>query len=318
MDTSSSPVFGLLGAAVLIVLSTILVALRVHHQKSVLEERLGFAEAPTIAEVERTRTFTSRVLRPIYVGITGWLGRRTNQSSRDSMAKKFQRAGLHSMSAGAFLFLQALTTSVGFVLGVAADLALAATPPGLFIIPLMGLLGGWVIPRMWVERRGKRRQREIRKSLPDAIDILNLCMRAGQAFEAAMIEVAKPVGQEIQVSGVVEALRQEFVGACTRIQMGQDVADALRGIAENTGVEEVMRLATAVSQAQETGVPIADTLEIQASELRQQRKRAAMAKAQQASLRMLFPMLGCIFPTLFLVLLGPAVIEVMHAMSGGH
>jgi tight adherence protein C len=156
-----------------------------------------------------------------------------------------------------------------------------------------------MLPDMWLKQKAGKRRREIEVAIPDAIDLLTICLDAGLSFDASLMRIAE------KVEG---PLHDELVVMLSDIRYGRPRAEALTAMAERLEVEDMTAFINAVVQSQKLGVALGDTVRIQASEIRRRRRQAAEEKAAQASLKMLFPMIGCIFPTLFIVLMGPVAI----------
>ena len=158
-----------------------------------------------------------------------------------------------------------------------------------------------------LSRRLRMRKEAIRNALPNAIDILSACMSAGLTFQAGILKLSQRMTDD---------LGQEFGLVLSRSRIGQPLNAGLVEMGERVGVEEVVRFASAVVQAEEFGTPVSTILEKQAEDLRRARKQRAQEKAQKAGIKMLFPMMGCVFPTLFIILLGPAALSAIKSMAG--
>lgn len=189
--------------------------------------------------------------------------------------------------------LGALFISTGNVLAVFYGLIL---PPVSFVGPDL-LLGA----------QGKKRQRRIRLALPDTLDQVTVCVEAGLGFEGALARAAR--------SGE-GPLADEIIRTMQDIQLGVPRKDALRRLADRNGVEELRRFVLAVIQAEGYGVPIARVLRLQAAELREKRRQKAEEHAQKISIKLLFPLVTCILPVVFIVIIGPAIYSLMEAMGG--
>jgi tight adherence protein C len=160
------------------------------------------------------------------------------------------------------------------------------------------LLAGIVIPSVWLDRTVKTRRQRIVLALPSVLDMLALSARAGMTFDGAVAQVAQRWKSP---------LTEEFGRMLSEFRMGRDRREALRDMASRTGVPEVSRFANAIVQADALGVPISRVLRDQALEMRTRRRQRAEEAARKAPIKMLFPMVGLIFPALFVVILGPAV-----------
>lgn len=169
---------------------------------------------------------------------------------------------------------------------------------------LAGLLGFW-LPFVVLYDIGTRRQDQIRRQLPDALDLLTLSVEAGLGFDAA-------VGQ---VAGTMPgALAREFARMLHEMQMGQRRADALRAMGQRTKVVELRTMAISVVQASELGIPIADVLREQARQMRLHRRQYAEEQARKVPVKIVFPLILCLFPALFVVIIGPAIINIRDSL----
>ncbi|HZN71872.1 MAG TPA: type II secretion system F family protein [Micromonosporaceae bacterium] len=154
---------------------------------------------------------------------------------------------------------------------------------------------------------GVRRQDQIRKQLPDALDLLTLSVEAGLGFDAAISQVANTMPG---------ALAREFARLLHEMQMGMRRADAMRALAARTRVTELRTIAVAVVQATELGIPIANVLREQAREMRVRRRQRAEEQARKVPVKVVFPLILCLFPALFVVILGPGILGIMHTIFG--
>ena len=171
------------------------------------------------------------------------------------------------------------------------------------ILPALGFLG----PDLVLGAQGKRRQREILRILPDTLDQVTVCVEAGLGFEGALSRASK------SGSG---PLADELVRTLQDIQLGVPRKDALRRLGDRNGVEELRRFVLAVVQAEGYGVPMARVLRLQAAELREKRRQKAEEHAQKIGIKLLFPLVTCILPTVFIVILGPAILGLMSTLGG--
>ena len=192
--------------------------------------------------------------------------------------------------------------------GVAFGLLLVSSGNALatlygLLLPVFGFQG----PDLLLGAQGKRRQREIRLALPDTLDQVTVCVEAGLGFESALARAARS-GQG--------PLSDEVLRTMQDIQLGVPRKDALRQLADRNGVDELRRFVLAVVQAEGYGVPIARVLRLQAAELREKRRQKAEEHAQKIGIKLLFPLVTCILPTVFIVILGPAILSLMDSLGG--
>lgn len=177
---------------------------------------------------------------------------------------------------------------------------------GLLFAVVGGAAGFW-LPDLLVYNRGLHRQDGIRKSLPDALDMLTVCVEAGLGFDAALQQVA--TNTDGPVSG-------EFSRVLQEIQIGKARAAAFQDLAERTNVDELRTFVAAIVQADRLGIPVANVLREQSKEMRLIRRQRAEEKAQKVPVKILFPLIFCIFPSLFVVIIGPGVIRMIDAFTG--
>jgi len=201
--------------------------------------------------------------------------------------------------------------AVAIVLAVLAFLLLSISgQPMTYRLAGIGLGAaiGFILPGVWLGSKISQRQDEILKSLPDALDLLVICVEAGLGFEGAMAKVAEKWDNE---------LSRAFARVLQEIRLGKLRTDALREMEKNMGVADVTSFVAAIIQATQFGVSIAKVLRIQSEQMRTKRRQRAEKKAQEAPIKMLFPLVFLVFPSIFLVLLGPAALLVMESGVGG-
>lgn len=178
--------------------------------------------------------------------------------------------------------------------------------PGLVAMGLLGTFGLF-IPDLLVYNRGAKRQEELQRGLADALDMLTVCVEAGQGFDAALVQVARAI------SGPVAG---EFARVIAEIQIGKPRGDAFASLGMRTTVPEIKNFVSALVQADRLGLPIGNVLREQSREMRVARRQRAEEKAQQVPVKILFPLLLFIFPVVFIVIIGPAAISMVKAFSG--
>ena len=163
-------------------------------------------------------------------------------------------------------------------------------------------------PEIWLSRRIKKRQKAVLLAVPDTLDLLTISVKAGLSFDGALAKVVE------KTSG---PLADEFRRALAEIRVGKARREALRDIVGRTEVPALSNFIAAIIQAEQLGVPIAKVLQVQSEQLRIERRQRAEEMAAKAPIKMLFPLVGCIFPSMFIVILGPAVILIALNMSKG-
>jgi tight adherence protein C len=168
---------------------------------------------------------------------------------------------------------------------------------------------GWVAPAFWLGARISARQKEMIKALPDALDLLVVCVEAGLGLNQAMVRVAEEIGAVSPVlGGQLTLMNLEMRGGVPR-------EEALRNLADRTGIEDIRSFVTMLIQTDRFGTAIADALRIHSDTLRTKRRQRAEEAAAKTAIKMLFPLVFFIFPALFVVILGPAVIQVVETLG---
>jgi tight adherence protein C len=251
-----------------------------------------------------TQGFSHRVVVPI-VGRAGRMARRiTPLDTRDRIARKLRLAGNpKGWDAERVLAFKVIGAISGFV--VALFVASLMSPAPFIATVIIGLLtfAGFVAPDSMLNRRVEERQREILRTLSDTLDLLTISVEAGLSLNAAIAQV---------VQNVPGVLSSEFARMLQEIQLGVPRSDAFRQLAERTDVDELNAFALAMIQADVFGVSIASVLRTQAEQLRIKRRQAAEAKAQQTPVKIVFPLILCILPALFVVIIGPGAIQIIN------
>jgi tight adherence protein C len=201
------------------------------------------------------------------------------------------------------------TVGLGFLalsLGTVADLS----RPMLLLAAGWGGGLGWFVPGFLLMSRAGARQKEIQLALPDALDLLVICAEAGMGVNQALIRVSK------EIRHVSYLLSDELALTNFQIRAGTPRDEALRDLGERTGVQDVRTLVTTVIQTERFGTSIARSLRVHADTLRLKRKQRAEEAAAKTTIKMIFPLALCVFPALFVVVLGPAVIQIYQTLSG--
>jgi tight adherence protein C len=198
----------------------------------------------------------------------------------------------------------ALMAIVGLGTGV-----LISTPlPVVIVAPLSGAISaviGYLLPSLWLQQRIASRRQQIQRSLAEATDLLTLVVESGMSLDEGMLSITERFHN---------ALGDEIGKVLREIRLGRPRMAALEHMAETTGVPDLHHLVESIVQSDQMGVPIARLLRVQAMEMRRRQRQTAQERAAQASSRMVFPMVGCIFPVLWIVLLGPAIIQIMKSL----
>ncbi len=302
-------VLGILAIGVIAL--ALVIGLGAPREEEVLQARLAeFAarDVPvTLEEIELSIPFTQRVIIPILRQIAEFINRFTPQSIIETIRRRLELAGNPvRLGAGEFFVLQ-IIAGLG-LFGLTHVLLLRAPPLQRWALSL-GIGGlGFYYPMLWLNQQIARRKKEILKTLPDALDLLVICVEAGLGFDAAMQRVAERWNNE---------LGKAFARVLQEIALGRSRKDALRDMAARVDLPEMTTFVAAIIQAEQLGVSIAKVLHIQADQMRLRRRQRAEELARQAPIKMLFPLVFLIFPAIFVVLLGPALLIVIKQFGGG-
>ncbi len=273
-----------------------------------LETHVGTTESVNLRDQQMAENFGARVLVPI-VSRAGRVARRvTPLDTRDRIAKKIQLAGApagwDAERIMAFKIIGAVAGGVGgFVLS-------GVLRPAPFVSAVaIGLMAfvGFVLPDSALNRKVEERQREILRTLSDTLDLLTISVEAGLSLNAAIAQVVQ------NVPGVLSA---EFARMLQEIQLGVPRSEAFRHLADRTDVDELNAFALAMIQADSFGVSIASVLRTQAQQLRIKRRQRAEQKAQQTPVKIVFPLVLCVLPALFVVIVGPGAIRIVTQLFG--
>ena len=256
----------------------------------------------TLEEMELQQPFFERVMRPTIQRLSR-AGKRQEGGAIARIDAKLEKAGYPGGLRGADWVGVKLLALIGFaILGFLLGFLLMGVPILGLLFAVVGAGIGYMAPEFWLGRRIRSRSFEMVLQLPDCLDLLTISVEAGLGFDAALSKVV-----EKMEGPLVDQFRQ----ALAEVRMGRPRREALRDVAARADAQPVSNFIGAIVQAEQLGVPIAKVLQIQSNQLRIERRQRAEEAAAKAPVKMLFPMVGCIFPTIFIVILGPAIITVM-------
>ena len=294
---------GIAGAAVLL----LFLGIAAKPAPDAVQQRLSqlVAQPKTLEDIELQAPFFERTMRPLVKRLSNV--RKSNQGGMVAKAQaRLARAGYPGGLQGAdWMGVKLLAAIGGGIGGFALGLLLGGAALGMLMgVALLGF--GYIFTEYWLSKRIKKRSMAMVLQLPDALDLLTISVEAGLGFDAALAKVVE------KMDG---ALVDEFGQAMAEVQMGRARRDALRDVAMRAGARPVSNFIGAIVQAEQLGVPIAKVLQIQSQQLRIERRQRAEESAAKAPIKMMFPMVGCIFPTIFIVILGPAVVTVMGGVG---
>ena len=273
-------------------------------------EALRSRNPSPFGSVSRRRRQSSKQKLQEAVGKLGEQMIKRGSPDLEGWTKRLVQAGFWSPQATRIFFggrvvLTAGLIVAGLVTGAAFDLRLSVM---LLVALWLGGLG-WLVPSLYVRQRRQKRRREISRALADALDLLVACVEAGIGLNQALVRVAE------EIRNISEALSAEFAMVNLEIRAGTARDDALRNLAERTGVEDIESLVSTLIQTERFGTSVGRALRVQADTLRQKRRQRAEEAAAKTTIKLVFPLVLFVFPALFVVILGPAVIQVVQALA---
>lgn len=279
---------------------------------STLEERLAdfgtLERPPTLEEIELSQPFSERILLPFLANVAEFAMRLSPRQSTEALQHKLDLAG-NPYDLSTYMGIRLLAALLFGGLGIVL-VFVAKTLPFLqrILLPVVGAGLGFYLPVLSLGRKIRNRQSEIIRSLPDALDLLTICVEAGLGFDAAMARVAEKWDNELSLA---------FNRVLQEVQLGKLRREALRDMAERMEVRDVSTFVAAIVQAGQLGVSIARVLRIQSDQMRVRRRQRAEELARAATLKILPPVAFLIFPAILIVLLGPAAIQLMTVFGAG-
>ena len=269
-------------------------------RERVARQEVGLGQSAVALQLEKP--FLERLFGPP----RRWMERQLMRLTPEAQAVNFKRqldfvgnplnldpAGLQTLRIAGAAGLGAIGTAVGLFFG---------TPVAIGLSLLIGVGVGFYVPVIWLDQEVRRRRAELEASLPNALDVVAISMEAGLGLDRALEQLVRHQDDSLTLL-VARALRE--------IQLGRARSEALLEMADQTGIDDFTSLIRGILYAERTGVPVARTIAAQAAQMRVKRRLKIRTEAARASLKILLPTVGCVFPTLWLVLLGPALIVVL-------
>lgn len=275
-----------------------------------LAEAQLIGDPPSLRRGRRERQTRTAALETVLKA----LGRRLPVSAPSSgrLHELLTQAGYdHPSSVALLVGAQLAMALLAGALGALLARLYGASAAVILVAAFYGVGLGWLAPRLHVQLRRRRRQRELRRVLPDALDLLVVCVEAGLGLNQALLRLARDLRE------ASPQLARELALTNLQIRAGTARETALRGLAERTGLREMRMLVTTLIQTDRFGTSISRSLRIHASSLRDERRQAVEEAAAKTAIKMVFPLVLCIFPALFVVILGPGILELIRAWMLG-
>jgi tight adherence protein C len=308
---------GLAVGIVVVAIILVIVGLRAPNEADPLKSRLAeysTREKPlTLEEIELSAPFTERVLLPNLRRLGEFASRFTPQNSLQTVQHQLDLAGNpRGLDPTTFWAARIIATTglAGFILLITliaapdSPLAFRASPPKALAMAFGAAALGFFLPVMLLKSRIKRRQDLILKAMPDALDLLTVCVEAGLGFDQAMSKVSEKWENELSLA---------FERVINEVRLGKLRREALRDMADRMDIPDMTSFVAAIIQADQLGVSMGKVLRIQSDQMRLKRRQRAEKKAHEAPVKMLIPMAFLIFPSIYIVLLGPAALILMNS-----
>jgi tight adherence protein C len=276
-----------------------------------LEEFTQRGETVSLEKIEMAQPLTERVIYPMARKLGEVAIKFTPENALKATAKKLELAGMPpSLDPTMFLAAQFVVAVIfaGLLLLIFSFAQVSISiGQKLGVVAIFTILG-FYFPSLYLTSKIQRRQKEVRKAMPDALDLLTICVEAGLGFEAAMAKVSEKWENELSLA---------FARIIQEVGLGKLRRDAMRDMSERIGIPEMTSFVAAIIQSELLGVSMAKVLRIQSEQMRIKRRQYAEEEAHKAPIKMLIPMGLLIFPSIMIVLLGPAAIKLMHSALGG-
>jgi len=295
-------------AVVLVILAgMVYVGRRENTGEDPLEKRLieyGDRPEPTsLAEIEQSLPFRDRVMVPLFKGMANIVTAFTPEQQIEATRRQLELAGKAQTTDPRVFFGQRLMLTILMGGGAFAVFHILSQQSLWLPLTVGGAVLGYYLPALQLRGQISRRQQGIVRDLPDALDLMTICVEAGLTFDMAMSQVYEKWNNDLAMA---------FGRVLAEIQLGKTRREALRDMSVRMDVPDVTSFVAAIIQADQLGVSIAKILRVQSDQMRVKRRQRAQEKAQQAPIKMMIPMVFLIFPSIWIVLLGPSLIILLH------
>ena len=270
---------------------------------------LGEYEAQQALEVEPLlQPFRQRVVRPMAKGMAkGVRALAPGDSKARTRARLVKAGNPGGLDADGFSALKVLAAAAVALVCLLLLLVRGTSLGWIVLLCLGAAAGGFFLPDVWLNSRTQKRKTEIRRALPDMLDMLTISVEAGLGFDAAVAKL---------VANSEGPLAREFARMLQDVQAGMAREDAFRGLAERTDVPEISTFVMSMIQADVFGISVSSVLRTQAREMRVKRRQYAEEQAQKAPVKIVFPLILCILPATLIVVIGPAIVSIIKAFGG--
>lgn len=273
-----------------------------------LAEFIQRGDVTSLEEIELSQPFSERVIIPVVRRIGEFSARFTPQKAIQDTARRLELAGNPwPIDAATFLAIRFILAVVlaGLLIAVVI-ISPPSNPSDNFMYIGGAAFAGFFLPHLMLTSRITRRQKEIRKAMPDALDLLTICVEAGLGFDAAMSKVSEKWENELSLA---------FARVIREVQLGKVRREALKDMADRLGIPEMTSFVAAIIQSEQLGVSMAKVLRIQSDQMRVKRRQRAEEEAHKAPVKMIIPMALLIFPSIMIIILTPAAIQILENLG---
>jgi len=281
-----------------------------------LDKRLSALTGPPAGPAERRAALASRARKmsanalDSLKGVMGGLAPDKERKAQPKIKRLLTYAGYRRDNApriyrGAKIFLSMVLFALYIPLGLWMNQSAAA----ILLLGVLAALAGYLVPDYWLNYSARRRQREIVRHLPDSLDLMVVCVEAGLGLDAALARVAN----EMRLTS--RALSSEFLLVTQETKAGKPRSEALRDLTTRTGVEDLSTLVAMLVQTDRLGTSVAQALRVHADSVRTRRRQRAEEAAAKTTVKLVFPLVLCVFPALLVVVLGPALVTIIRAIQ---
>jgi tight adherence protein C len=272
-----------------------------------LAEFIQRGDVTSLEEIELSQPFSERVIIPVVRRLGEFSARFTPQKAIQDTARRLELAGNPwPIDAATFLAIRFILAVVlaGFLI-VVVWISPPSNPTDNFMYIGGAAFAGFFLPHLMLSSKITRRQTEIRKAMPDALDLLTICVEAGLGFDAAMSKVSEKWENQLSLA---------FARTIREVQLGKVRREALKDMSDRLGIPEMTSFVAAIIQSEQLGVSMAKVLRIQSDQMRVKRRQRAEEEAHKAPIKMIIPMALLIFPSIMIIILTPAALQIMNSL----
>ena len=294
-----------------VAVALLIAGVRIPKKGEIIDQRLqnisGIENIENLSEIELAQSFSTRVVNPLLNSFAQLGNRIIPKNPLNQVTKKLELAGKTGQIQPSVIIIGQFIAGI-FLSGIVLILFIVLNPDWINLINILIIIGaglfGYIYPQLWLQGLISKRQKSIRLSMPDVLDLLTICVEAGLGFDAAMSKVADKWDNDI--SGVFARIIKE-------IQLGKVRREALKDMSERVNIPEMTSFVAAIIQSEQLGVSISKVLRIQSDQMRMRRRQRAEEEAHKVPTKMLLPMAALIFPCIVIIIMTPIIFKLMNS-----